>query len=47
MVGEGQVKFYVLLENFDEEKLLNNLNKFNLNFQGTTKGPGLVHKYME
>ena len=47
MVGEGQVKFDAgsIIENFDEEKLLNNLKKIQtFNFQGTTKCPGLVHK---
>lgn len=47
MVGEGQVKFFVGddIENFDENKLLNNLKKIQINnFQGTTKCPGLVHK---
>ena len=47
MVGEGQVEFDAgkTIENFDEERLLNNLNKIQTyNFQGTTKCPGLVHK---
>ncbi|WP_440634164.1 glycosyltransferase family 2 protein [Candidatus Pelagibacter sp. HIMB1485] len=47
MVGEGQVKFDAgtNLENFDEDKLLNNLKKIQtFNFQGTTKCPGLIHK---
>ena len=47
MVGEGQVKFDAgnNIENFDEKKLLNNLENIKtFNFQGTTKCPGLVHK---
>ena len=32
-------------ENFDENKLLNNLEKIKtIDFQGTTKCPGLIHK---
>ena len=49
MVGEGQVKFDAgsFVENFNEEKLLNNLKQIQtFNFQGTTKCPGLVHKYL-
>ena len=47
MVGEGQVEFDAgkTIENFNEDKLLNNLSKIQTyNFQGTTKCPGLVHK---
>ena len=47
MVGAGQVKFDAgqKIDEFDEEKLLKNLNKIKtFNFQGTTKCPGLVHK---
>ena len=47
MVGEGQVRFYAgdSVNNFDEKKLLNNLENIKtFNFQGTTKCPGLVHK---
>tara|TARA_Y100000768_G_scaffold3134_1_gene2292 strand:+ start:6573 stop:7457 length:885 start_codon:yes stop_codon:yes gene_type:complete len=47
MVGEGQVKFDAgnNIENFNEKKLLNNLENIKtFNFQGTTKCPGLVHK---
>lgn len=47
MVGEGQVRFDAVnnIENFDEKKLLNNLENIKtFNFQGTTKCPGLVHK---
>ena len=47
MVGEGQVKFNAGSEiyNFNEKKLLENLNEINtFDFQGTTKCPGLVHK---
>ena len=47
MVGEGQVRFDAgnNIENFDEKKLLNNLENIKtFNFQGTTKCPGLVHK---
>ena len=47
MVGAGQVKFDAgqKIDEFDEEKLLKNLNKIKtFNFQGTTKCPGLIHK---
>ena len=47
MVGEGQVEFDAgkTIENFNEDKLLNNLKKIQTyNFQGTTKCPGLIHK---
>ena len=47
MVGEGQVKFDAGsdIDNFNEEKLLGNLNEIKtFDFQGTTKCPGLVHK---
>ena len=47
MVGEGQVSFNAgeTIENFNEEKLLNNLKEIETyDFQGTTKCPGLVHK---
>ena len=47
MVGAGQLKFDAgqKIDEFDEEKLLKNLNKIKtFNFQGTTKCPGLVHK---
>jgi len=46
MVGAGQVYFDAgqKIENFDENYLLNNLEKIKtFNFQGTTKCPGLVH----
>ena len=46
MVGAGQVYFDAgqQIENFDENYLLNNLEKIKtFNFQGTTKCPGLVH----
>ncbi len=47
MVGAGQVPFDAgeTYQNFDEKKLLKNLDKIKtFNFQGTTKCPGLVHK---
>ena len=47
MVGAGQVKFDAgeTYQNFDETKLLNNLENIKtIDFQGTTKCPGLVHK---
>ncbi len=47
MVGEGQINFDAgfNIKDFNEEKLLNNLNKIKtFDFQGTTKCPGLVHK---
>ena len=47
MVGAGQVSFDAgqTIETFDEVKLLNNLEKIKtIDFQGTTKCPGLVHK---
>ena len=47
MVGAGQVHFNAgdTIETFDEEKLINNIDKIKtFNFQGTTKCPGLVHK---
>jgi GT2 family glycosyltransferase len=47
MVGAGQVPFDAgnNFKNFNEEKLLNNLDKIKtFNFQGTTKCPGLIHK---
>ena len=47
MVGAGQVPFDAgdNINNFNEEKLLNNLSKIEtFNFQGTTKCPGLVHR---
>ena len=47
MVGAGQVGFDAgqTIDTFDEEKLLNNLEKIKtINFQGTTKCPGLIHK---
>ena len=47
MVGEGQVYFDAgqTFQNFNENKLLNNLKKIKtFNFQGTTKCPGLIHK---
>ena len=47
MVGEGQVEFDAgkTIEDFNENKLLNNLKKIQTyNFQGTTKCPGLIHK---
>ena len=47
MVGAGQVEFDAgqTIDTFDEEKLLNNLEKIKtINFQGTTKCPGLIHK---
>ena len=47
MVGAGQVNFNAghTFEEFDENKLLNNIEKIKtFNFQGTTKCPGLVHK---
>ena len=46
MVGAGQVKFDAGndIENFDENKLLDNLENIKTyNFQGTTKCPGLIH----
>jgi GT2 family glycosyltransferase len=47
MVGAGQVEFDAgqTLDNFDETKLLDNLEKIKtIDFQGTTKCPGLIHK---
>jgi GT2 family glycosyltransferase len=47
MVGAGQVFFDAgdSFENFDEPKLINNLENIKtINFQGTTKCPGLIHK---
>ena len=47
MVGAGQVSFDAgqTIETFDELKLLNNLEKIKtIDFQGTTKCPGLIHK---
>jgi len=47
MVGAGQVSFDAgqTIETFDEAKLLNNLEKIKtIDFQGTTKCPGLIHK---
>jgi GT2 family glycosyltransferase len=47
MVGAGQVEFDAgqTVDNFDETKLLNNLEKIKtIDFQGTTKCPGLIHK---
>ena len=47
MVGAGQVYFNAgeTVSNFDENKLINNMEKIKtFNFQGTTKCPGLVHK---
>ena len=47
MVGAGQVRFDVgqTIDNFNEDKLLNNLDNIKtFDFQGTTKCPGLVHK---
>ena len=47
MVGAGQVFFDAgeTYENFNEKKLLNNLENIKTNdFQGTTKCPGLIHK---
>jgi hypothetical protein len=47
MVGAGQVFFDAgqTFETFDEIKLLNNLENIKtINFQGTTKCPGLIHK---
>jgi len=47
MVGAGQVEFDAgqTIDTFDEEKLLNNLEKIKtIDFQGTTKCPGLIHK---
>jgi len=47
MVGAGQVSFDAgqTIETFDEVKLLNNLEKIKtIDFQGTTKCPGLIHK---
>ena len=47
MVGAGQVKFDAgqTVDNFDETKLLDNLEKIKtIDFQGTTKCPGLIHK---
>ena len=47
MVGAGQVKFDAGLtaDNFDETKLLNNLEKIKtIDFQGSTKCPGLIHR---
>ena len=47
MVGAGQVEFDAgqNVDNFDETKLLDNLEKIKtIDFQGTTKCPGLIHK---
>ena len=47
MVGAGQVEFDAgqTVDNFDETKLLDNLEKIKtIDFQGTTKCPGLIHK---
>ena len=47
MVGAGQVQFDAgqTIDTFDEDKLLNNLEKIKtIDFQGTTKCPGLIHK---
>ena len=47
MVGAGQVPFDAgqTIDTFDEDKLLNNLEKIKtIDFQGTTKCPGLIHK---
>ena len=47
MVGAGQVSFDAgqTIETFDETKLLNNLENIKtIDFQGTTKCPGLIHK---
>jgi len=47
MVGAGQVSFDAgqTIETFDEAKLLNNLENIKtIDFQGTTKCPGLIHK---
>jgi GT2 family glycosyltransferase len=47
MVGAGQVDFDAgqTVDNFDETKLLDNLEKIKtIDFQGTTKCPGLIHK---
>ena len=46
-VNSGQVEFDCGTDfnNFDEEKLIKNLDKIKLfDFQGTTKCPGLIHK---
>ena len=47
MVGEGQVSFDAgqTVDTFNENKLLNNLEMIKtIDFQGTTKCPGLIHK---
>jgi GT2 family glycosyltransferase len=47
MVGAGQVAFDAgqTIDTFDEDKLLDNLDKIKtIDFQGTTKCPGLIHK---
>ena len=47
MVGAGQVSFDAgqTIDTFDEVKLLHNLEKIKtIDFQGTTKCPGLIHK---
>ena len=47
MVGAGPVEFDAgqTVDNFDETKLLDNLEKIKtIDFQGTTKCPGLIHK---
>ena len=47
MVGAGQVQFDAgqTIDTFNEDKLLNNLEKIKtIDFQGTTKCPGLIHK---
>ena len=47
MVGAGQIPFDAgdTIDTFNEDKLLNNLEKIKtIDFQGTTKCPGLIHK---
>ena len=47
MLGAGQIPFEAgeTIETFDENKLLKNLSKLKvIDFQGTTKCPGLIHK---
>ncbi len=47
MVGAGQVEFDAgqTIDTLDEDKLLNHLEKIKtIDFQGTTKCPGLIHK---
>jgi len=42
-----KINFGKTAESFDEDKILNNLDKIQqVNWQGTTKHPGLVHKSM-